>query len=68
VIDSVEGTPVQAPSTDPNLVKFIGNVPANLPKGGKLAHKGWRATKVDLPALAAQQDATILAPAEIEIE
>jgi hypothetical protein len=68
VIDGVEGTPVKAPSKDPNLVKFVGNVPAKIPDGGTLRHKGWRATKIDLPALAAQQDATILAPAEIEIE
>jgi hypothetical protein len=68
VIDGVEGTFVQAPSKDPNLVKFVGNVPAKPPSGGTLRHKGWRAAKVDLPALAARQDATILAPAEIEIE
>ena len=38
------------------------------PPGGTLRHKGWRAAKVDLPALAAKQDAAIIAPAEIEIE
>ena len=68
VIDSVEGTFTQAPSKDPNLVKFIGNVPATPPSGGTLRHKGWRAVKVDLPALGAKQDASVLAPAEIEIE
>jgi hypothetical protein len=68
VIDGVEGTFAKAPSKDPNVVKFIGNVPAKTPDGGTLRHKGWRAAKIDLPALAAQQDATILAPAEIEIE
>jgi hypothetical protein len=46
----------------------VGNVPAKPPSGGTLRHKGWRAAKIDLPALAAQQDAAILAPAEIEIE
>ena len=68
VIDGVEGTFVQAPSKDPNLVKFVGNVPAKPPSGGTLRHKGWRAAKVDLPALATRQDASVLAPAEIEIE
>jgi Domain of unknown function (DUF2760) len=68
VIDGVENTFVQAPSKDPNLVKFVGNVPAKPPSGGLLRHKGWRAAKVDLPALAARQDASVLAPAEIEIE
>ena len=68
VIDGVEGTYAKAPGQDPNLVKFVGNVPAKPPAGGTLRHKGWRATKVDLPSLAAKQDATILAAAEIEIE
>ena len=68
VIDGVEGTYAKAPGQDPNLVKFLGNVPAKPPAGGTLRHKGWRATKVDLPALAGKQDATIIAAAEIEIE
>jgi hypothetical protein len=68
VIDGVEGTYANAPSADPNIVKFVGNVPAAPPKGGTLRHKGWRATKIDLPALAGRQDASIIAPAEIEIE
>jgi hypothetical protein len=68
VIDGVEGTYAKAPSADPNRVKFIGNVPATPPPGGLLRHKGWRAAKVDLPALAAGRDASIIAPAEIEIE
>jgi hypothetical protein len=68
VIDGVEGTFAKAPSTDPNVVKFVGNVPAKPPTGGTLRHKGWRAAKIDLPALGARQDASIIAPAEIEIE
>lgn len=68
VIDGVEGTFTQASSKDPNLVKFIGNVPATPPSGGILRHKGWRAVKIDLPALGARQDAAVLAPAEIEVE
>ena len=47
---------------DPNLVKFVGNVPAKPPAGGTLRHKGWRATKVDLPNLPAKQDASIISP------
>jgi hypothetical protein len=68
VIDGVEGTYAKAPAQDPNLVKFVGNVPANPPAGGTLRHKGWRATKVELPNLPAKQDASIISPAEIEIE
>lgn len=68
VIDGVEGTYAKSPSKDPNLVKFVGNVPAKPPEGGTLRHKGWRVAKVDLPALGAKQDAAVVAPAEIEIE
>jgi hypothetical protein len=68
VIDGVEGTPVKAPSGDPHVVRFIGNVPAAPPSGGTLRHKGWRAAKVDLPGLTAKEDTSIIAPAEIEIE
>jgi len=68
VIDGVEGTFTKAPSSDGQLVKFVGNVPAKPPSGGVLRHKGWRAAKIDLPQLSSKQDATILAPAEIEIE
>lgn len=68
VIDGVEGTFAKAPSTDANIVKFVGNVPAKPPAGGTLRHKGWRAVKIDLPALGAKQDAAVIAPAEIEIE
>ncbi|HEY1341506.1 MAG TPA: DUF2760 domain-containing protein [Bryobacteraceae bacterium] len=68
VIDGVEGTFAKAPSSDPNVVKFVGNVPATPPSGGTLRHKGWRAAKVDLPALTGKQDAAVIAPAEIEIE
>ncbi|MGD0498569.1 MAG: DUF2760 domain-containing protein [Bryobacteraceae bacterium] len=68
VIDGVEGTYAQAPAGEPDLVKFVGNVPAKRPAGGVLRHKGWRAAKVDLPALPAGRDAGVVAPAEIEIE
>jgi hypothetical protein len=68
VIDGVEGTYAKSPAPDANLVKFVGNVPAQPPAGGTLRHKGWRASKVDLPALSPKQDATVIAPAEIEIE
>jgi hypothetical protein len=68
VVDGVEGTFTKAPSKDPNVVKFVGNVPATPPAGGILRHKGWRAAKVELPALTGKQDASIIAPAEIEVE
>jgi hypothetical protein len=68
VIDGVEGTFTKPVVSDAAAVKFIGNVPAGRPSGGLLRHKGWRAGKIDLPALNPKQDAAIISPAEIEIE
>ena len=70
VIDGVEGTFTSLGGTpvakNPALVKFLGNVPAGLPQGGLLRHKGWAAKKVDLPV--PKHGANVVAPAEIEIE
>jgi len=69
VIDSVEGSFTKLETNDPAMVKLLGNVPASgKAPGGVLRHKGWRAEKIDLPALAAGQNAAVLAPAEIEVE
>lgn len=68
VIDGVEGTFINAPSKDPALVKYIGNVPATPPPGGLLRHRGWQVTDMRFPALPNAQNLRVLAPAELEIE
>ena len=68
VIDGVEGTFAKPTSSDPAVVKFLGNVPATGATGGTLRHRGWRAASVSLPALNPKQDNTVIAPAEIEVE
>ena len=66
VIDGVEGTYTKTDGVAQGGIKLIGNVPANeKAPGGLLRHKGWQATKVDLPAAT---PGMILAPAEIEVE
>ncbi len=68
VIDGVEGVSTRVPAADPAAIKLLGNVPADgKASQGILRHKGWRVEKVELPKLTPSQ-ATILAPAEIEIE
>jgi hypothetical protein len=68
VIDGVEGVSTRVPGSDPAAVKLLGNVPADgKASQGILRHKGWRVEKIELPKLTPSQ-ATILAPAEIEIE
>jgi len=69
VIDGVEGTYAKIDAPEPNTVKLLGNVPASgKAAGGTLRHKGWRASRIDLPVLAGGQKAELIAPAEIEIE
>ena len=70
VIDGVEGAFTSLGGTlaaqNPALVKFLGNVPAGVPPGGVLRHKGWRAAKVSMTA--PPHGVGVVAPAEIEIE
>jgi hypothetical protein len=66
VIDGVEGDPTKTDGLSPESIKLVGNVPpSGKAQGGLLRHKGWKAEKVDLPAL---PPGNVLAPAEIEVE
>jgi hypothetical protein len=71
VIDGVEGTFQKLDASkipDPNRIKLVGNVPASGKVGGGiLRHRGWRAVSINLPPLG-KQDASILTPAELEVE
>lgn len=48
-------------------VRLTGNVLGQAPFTGVLVHKGWRAADTRLPKLAPEHDATIIAPAEVEL-
>jgi hypothetical protein len=52
---------------DAASVRLTGNVVGKAPFTGTLSHRGWRAAKVNLPQLAQEHDARILAPAEVEL-
>jgi hypothetical protein len=52
---------------DAGAVRLTGNVVGKPPFKGTLSHRGWRATGVRLPQLAEGHDATIVAPAEVEL-
>jgi len=68
VMDSSEGEQVTvAAGFDPATIKLIGNVTGKPPIKGFLRHRGWKVTKVDLPALPETTSQIILAPAEVEI-
>ncbi|WP_341665379.1 DUF2760 domain-containing protein [Vibrio sp.] len=48
-------------------VRLTGNVTGNAPFNGTLIHKGWKASSMNLPKLAENYDASIIAPAEVEL-
>ncbi len=75
VVDGVEGAVTQIsalglnPKKDPSMLKIVGNVPPDgKVQAGILNHRGWRADKVDLPAISPGDRFTVVAPAEIEVE
>ena len=67
VIEDEEGQAVTVErGTDPAAVKVTGSVTGEPPYRGVLRHRGWQATRVDLPPLPATGRA-IVAPAEVEV-
>ena len=48
-------------------VRLTGNVMGEAPFTGTLVHRGWKAVEVKLPKLAEGHDASIIAPAEVEL-
>lgn len=52
---------------NPQQVRLTGNVTGNAPFHGTLVHKGWKASAMNLPKLAENYDATVIAPAEVEL-
>jgi len=52
---------------DPAAVRVIGNVRGEPPYRGVLRHPGWRSERVTLPERTGSADATIVAPAEVEV-
>jgi hypothetical protein len=68
VFDAAEGSTVTVDaSSDAARVKVVGNAAGSPPFRGVLRHRGWEATRLDLPPLPAT-GSTVLAPAEVEIQ
>ncbi len=68
VRSELEGARVTLPEGfDAASVRLTGNVVGKAPFTGTLSHRGWRAAKVTLPQLADKHDASIIAPAEVEL-
>lgn len=52
---------------DPGQIRLIGNIVGSPPFSGTLIHRGWKVTRIQLPLLSEGHDASILAPAEVEL-
>lgn len=52
---------------DAASVRLTGNVVGQPPFRGTLSHRGWHVTATRLPKLAEGHDASVLAPAEVEL-
>lgn len=52
---------------NPQQIRLTGNVTGNAPFNGTLVHKGWKANAINLPKLAKNYDASVIAPAEVEL-
>lgn len=68
IIDKMEGDQITVSSGfDSNTIKLIGNINGEPPFHGILRHKGWQATRLELPTLTSGQNPRIISPAEVEI-
>ncbi len=52
---------------NPSELKLTGNVHGSAPFSGTLKHKGWRFTGLKLPEALDGHDASVIAPAEVEL-
>jgi hypothetical protein len=52
---------------DATAIRLTGNVVGKPPFNGSISHRGWRVEEVRLPMLTGSHDATVIAPAEVEL-
>ena len=61
-----EGARVTLESASPD-VKLVGKVAGSAPFQGVLRHRGWRIENLTLPKVVGSHDASVVAPAELEL-
>lgn len=68
VREEPEGSRVTlAEGFDASAIRLTGNVVGSAPFHGNISHRGWKVAAVRLPRLAERHDATVIAPAEVEL-
>lgn len=68
VREEAEGSRVTlADGFDAGAIRLTGNVVGSAPFHGAISHRGWKVEEVRLPRLAERHDASVIAPAEVEL-
>ncbi|MNN61437.1 hypothetical protein D3C81_1766700 [compost metagenome] len=68
VREEAEGSRVTvADGFDATAIRLTGNVVGSAPFHGSISHRGWKVEDVRLPRVAERHDATVIAPAEVEL-
>ncbi len=69
IVNQEEGSPVEVPpGFDAGRYRLTGNVAGDPPFHGRLAHHGWEAAEVQLPAWSGTPlSARVVAPVEVEL-
>ncbi|WP_439685398.1 DUF2760 domain-containing protein [Cupriavidus oxalaticus] len=68
VREEAEGSRVTvADGFDATAIRLTGNVVGSAPFHGSISHRGWKVEEVRLPRVAERHDATVIAPAEVEL-
>jgi hypothetical protein len=68
VRDEAEGSRITLPDGfDATAVRLTGNVVGKPPFHGSISHRGWKVQETRLPKLAQSHDASVVAPAEVEL-
>lgn len=65
-----EGAGVTVPSDAGDAYRISGSVAGEGPHSGKLVHKGWKASRVNLPRLIKREEGAlpVIAPAQVEVK
>jgi hypothetical protein len=68
VREEAEGSRITLPDGfDATAIRLTGNVVGQAPFNGNIRHRGWKVEQVRLPKLAKAHDASVIAPAEVEL-
>jgi hypothetical protein len=68
VREEAEGSRVTLPDGfDATAIRLTGNVVGKAPFNGSIRHRGWRVEEARLPRLAQAHNASVIAPAEVEL-